>query len=427
MALLNLQKTIFTIKELLSGNKIINNLEDIDSYFKGNNKFDHLEKLLKHAVSTTVFYKLYDSESISNFPVINKTKIKERFSDFSSSKFSGKSLIEMTTSGSTGTPFRVFQNREKKHRNLADTLYFANLAGYELGHKLVYFKVLIKAKMSPKYMYRLQNIILLDVLKLDESAIQLFIDTMENDGSQKHSILGYVSALESIIRYCHKINKKTIDASFKSVITMSEGLSKATKENLSTLFNCPVVSRYSNIENGIIAQQLINEEKFLINTASYYIEIMDFESDTIVENGVKGRIVVTDFFNYAMPLIRYDTGDVGALIIENGKSFLSSVEGRKIDLLFDTNDKPVSSTIIYKIVWQYHKEINEYQLIQLSKKDYVFKINCDVSFNKENQLISGFKSYLGSDANFTVEYVDKVPLLDSGKRRKIVNLYKNSI
>lgn len=426
MAIFNLQKVLFKIKELTSGNRVTLNLKQIESHFNGNRNDTDLSNLLKHAVQTAEFYKNFDSNSINDFPVINKTQIKEHFPAFRSREFLNKPLVEMTTSGSTGTPFTVFQDIEKKQRNLADTFYFANLAGYELGQRLFYFKIWAKAKMAPDYQYRLQNIVPFDVIKLDDKTIQRFIDEVENKQGA-NAILGYVSALESIIRYCDIIQKKSFKSEFKSIITMSEGLSIVTKEKLNTLFNCPVVSRYSNLENGIIAQQLINEERFLINTASYLVEIMDFESDKVVNHGEKGRIVVTDLFNYAMPLIRYDTGDIGSIIKDqDGKLFLSSVEGRKLDLIFDTNNQLVSSYIVYKNMWQY-KEISQYQLIQVGQKEYVFKINCDSEFSREDKLIAEFKSYLGNDADFKVEYVDEIPLLDSGKRRKIVNLYKNTI
>lgn len=427
MAIFNLQKILFKIKELISGNKVTLNIKQIDSHFKGLKNDNDILKLLKHAVDTTVFYKGLNYQSIKQFPVINKTQIKEHISNFKSHEFLDKPLIEMTTSGSTGTPFTVFQNIEKKQRNLADTLYFANLAGFELGQRLFYFKIWAKQKMVPDYQYRLQNIVPFDVIKLDDKTIERFLEKVENNYKGENAILGYVSALESIIRYCNKIKKTTIKSDFKSIITMSESLNSVTKEKLSKLFNCAVVSRYSNLENGIIAQQLINEEEFLINTASYLVEIMNFESDHEVAYGEKGRIIVTDLFNYAMPLIRYDTGDIGAIVKgDDGKLYLSSVEGRKLDLIFDTKNQLVSSYLVYKNMWQY-KEISQYQLIQVSQKEYIFKINGKLDFNNEDKLIEEFKSYLGSDADFKVEYVDEIPLLNSGKRRKIVNLYRTTI
>ena len=73
-------------------------------------------------------------------------------------------------------------------------------------------------------------------------------------------------------------------------------------------------------------------------------------------------------------------------------------------------------------MWQY-TEIAQYQFVQFGEKDYVFKININESFVEEEKLISEFKEYLGQDANFTVEYVAEIPLLASGKRKKIMNTF----
>jgi phenylacetate-CoA ligase len=210
----------------------------------------------------------------------------------------------------------------------------------------------------------------------------------------------------------------------KSIISMSESLNNYTRETLQKYFGIPVVSRYSNLENGIIAQQETdNTDRYLINTGSYIIEILDMECDNYSKPNQPGRIVVTDLFNYALPMIRYDTGDVGTISEDPnrpGNLFLSTVEGRKLDLLYDTKGNLVSSYIVYKNMWQY-TEILQYQLIQEGKKEYVFRINTDTKFNREEKLINEFKTYLGRDADFRIEYVSEIPLLASGKRKKIVN------
>jgi phenylacetate-CoA ligase len=136
--------------------------------------------------------------------------------------------------------------------------------------------------------------------------------------------------------------------------------------------------------------------------------------------------VLTDLFNFAMPLVRYDTGDLGIIERDAGNLYLSRVEGRKLDILFDTKGNVVSSYIMYKNMWQY-TEIDQYQLIQTGEKTYLFKINCPGKFKREEQLVNEFLCYLGNDAEFKVEYVNEIPLLDSGKRRKTVNLYKKTI
>lgn len=110
------------------------------------------------------------------------------------------------------------------------------------------------------------------MIKFEDKQIEQLIKELENKNNTTFAALGYVSALEQIIRYLDKKSKSFIDAKFSSVITMSESLSFESKNKLESIFRCPVVSRYSNLENGIIAQQETNgKNRFLINTASYFI------------------------------------------------------------------------------------------------------------------------------------------------------------
>jgi phenylacetate-CoA ligase len=382
---------------------------------------DYLFKLLRHAQSKVSYYSKIEP-NISKYPVVNKIIIRAQFDDFQAKNYADQPKINMTTSGSTGTPFTVYQDLNKKARNHADTLYFGELAGYQLGNKLAYLKIWVKQKMEHPLKYRLQNIVPIDVIHLNDTLISELIQRMEHE-KETWGILGYVSALEQIIQYLDKNNQKRVHAKIESVITMSEGLSNETKMRLEELLGCPVVSRYSNLENGIIAQQERKKgQAFLVNTASYHVEIMDMIKEERVPNGQLGRIVVTDLFNYAMPMIRYDTGDLGVLAVKGGKTYLETVEGRKLDVLYDTKGEMVSSYIMYKNMWQY-TEIEQYQLIQIHIRSYEFKINCPTGFKKEEQLVAEFKKYLGQDADFKVTYVREIPLLDSGKRRKTVNLY----
>lgn len=414
-------KILFKINDFLNSSKVTKHYNDVKKKIECvNPTVDNLTEILMHAKNEVSYYSNIET-NILKFPIVNKTTIRAHFEDFQAKNYADKPKINMTTSGSTGTPFTVYQDLNKKARNHADTLYFGELAGYELGNKLYYLKIWAKQKMANPWMYKLQNIVPIDVIDLNEDKVYQMVKEMESS-KNKISILGYVSALEHFIRYAEKRNIQKIKANIVSVITMSEGLSKETKTKMEKIFGCPVVSRYSNLENGIIAQQEQNSDSFLVNTASYLVEIFHPTKDELLPNGQLGRIVVTDLFNYAMPMIRYDTGDLGILTIKGGKTYLETVEGRKLDVLYDTKGEMVSSYIMYKNMWQY-TEIEQYQLIQTHIKSYEFKINCPTGFKKEEQLVAEFKEYLGQDADFKVVYVNEIPLLDSGKRRKTVNLY----
>jgi phenylacetate-CoA ligase len=250
--------------------------------------------------------------------------------------------------------------------------------------------------------------------------LQELINELETDKSKK-SILGYASAIETICKFLENSEIKFRIENVSSIIAMSEAVSEYSRKSVVEHFNCSLISRYSNVENGIIAQQEINMDSFKVNISSYLVEVFDLKSDNLVAHGVLGRIVITDYFNYGMPMIRYDTGDVGILEEINGLLYLTKVEGRKMDLVFDTKGDLVSSFTITNNMWLY-PEVKQYQFIQLSSNEYKFRLNTHEKFEREDELIYQFKQYFGADAIFLVEYVDEIPLLNSGKRKKVMNL-----
>ena len=278
-----------------------------------------------------------------------------------------------------------------------------------------------KSKLS-RFM---QNIVPIDVFKLTDERITRLLKTLQKDGSPK-SLIGYASALDAMVSYLERNATDIPGATVLSVIAMSEPLAEPTKRVLKNYFGCPVVSRYANLENGILAQQTGKlPEDFLMNLASYEIEILDMEQDVPAKEGEMGRIVVTDLYNRAMPMIRYDTGDIGiagkAGADDTLQHVFKRIEGRKMDAIYDTQGDLISSYILAVHMWKY-KELEQYQFIQQSEKQYQFKLCTRDKFERERELTLEFRGYLGKDAKIEVTYVEEIPLLSSGKRKKVVNM-----
>ncbi len=423
------RKNAFWFYDFLKGFKIRNHYRDImqinespSSELAKNKKRKYLTTILKHAVETTKFYNTVDDSELSNFPVINKNLIRDNFEDFTSSKYNAKNCILVSTSGSTGAPFSVLQNKSKRWRNTGDTIFYSKKSGYEIGHELVYIKIwpdhLKRSIFSKDW---IQNLVPQSVFKLEDNDLAVFIKKLEASSSKK-SFLGYVSAFEKICKYLDKTNAKPIRCNVHSIITISEALNEYTRNRVQKYFGIIPVSRYSNNENGIIAQDDGSDEhRFIINLASYHVEIFHLDDDIPVAHGERGRIIVTDLHNYAMPLIRYDTGDIGTMHInENGTVYLASIEGRKLDLIYSTNGDLVPSHISYKLCK--YGEYRQFQFVQYGEKKYLIKLNTDTKVDEE-KMLSEYKEYLGQDANITIEYVNEIPLLSSGKRREVVNTY----
>ncbi len=389
-------------------------------------KKKRLQNILNHVVRSTLHYReLQNFDSIQDFPVVNKNIIRDNFERFQSELYKDKPKFTVSTSGSTGTPFKVHQNIDKRIRNMADTIYFSEKAGFTIGNRLTYFRMWNAFEKKGFITQMLQNIVPVDVFEMKEKNL---IDGIVRDLSKSKSTnswLGYASAYEEICKHLDRKKSSSISCNLKSVIAMSERLNDYTKESIYKYFSAEVVSRYSNVENGILAQQpLGNKRHFEINEASYFIEILEVDSNRRVEDGKSGRIVITDLFNYSVPMIRYDTGDIGVKDTLGSKNILKEVNGRKIDQIYNTKGEIISINLVLLV--NNYPELKQCQLIQKAAGIYHFKLNADQKFEREYEFINEFKEYLGEDAQITIEYVDEIPLLASGKRRVMVNEMINS-
>lgn len=282
----------------------------------------------------------------------------------------------------------------------------------------------IKSQKS-KLKQFIQNENLIDVDKLNEEEIKNIIMKINNiSNKQKSTILSYASTYDAITQMFKHKQFKTI-SNIEGIISTSEILQDETRHFISNMFNCQVFSRYANMENGMLGQDKPSHSNtFIINEANYFIEIIKLDSNEEAAWGEVGRIVITDYFNYAMPMIRYDTGDIGAFtyVEENGiqKKAITNFGGRKMDMIYDADGNYVSPHKISVSFWGF-KELSQFQFIQEDKKNYRVLIIVSDTFNQENNLINNLQSILGKTANIKIDYVKEMPVLKSGKFKYIVN------
>ena len=425
----NLRSLFFWIFDSIKGGAIrehYNEIKFIMENFSDSKttqlKQSHQDKLLRHAVQTTAFYSKYKNyKRLQDFPVINKNIIRDDIQNFLSSDYSKKKLHKVTTSGSTGTPFSVYWDKKKLLRNAADFIYFYELANYNVGNKLYYLRSWNPINRKSKFSCWLKNMVMEESTVFTPQQIEQFIQRLSEDKTKK-VLWGYASSFTAISQV---IAGRSYPDMVKSIITGSESLPDLTKRQLKEVFECPVISRYSNIENGLLAQQCDKySEEFHINYGSYQVEVLSMEGDYHVAPGERGRVVITDLFNYALPMIRYDTGDI-AVYYENSECEMktpvfSIVEGRKCDCVTNTSGELLSAHLITNMMWKY-EDIMQFQFIQEGEKTYLIKLNCAKSFVRDNEIVQDYKNILGDDAQIELMYVSEIPLLKSGKRKYIVN------
>ncbi len=426
---MNIRAIVFWLRDFFFGGVVSKYSKEIQKYLESADYIENevqLKHILDYCSQKVEFYKPYSAyKSISDFPVINKIIIRENEDRFIATGYDKEKLFKEETSGSTGTPLVIYQDCIKRRRATADTIVFSDFAGYKFGTKLYYSRVWNAFNRKTRLQSKIQNIIMQDSDRLSDSDLEMFITRLEKDHSEK-SILIFASSLVALYQYALRRKKKP-NVKISCIITMSESLPENVRKGVAELFNTVVVSRYSDCECGIIAQQCPESNEYHINTGSFYVELLKFDSNEPVEEGKMGRIVVTDLYNYAMPIIRYDTGDVGIMSTKTdcgkGGKVLKRVDGRRVDCFYSTKGEMLSPYVINNTMWRFG-ELRQYQFIQNDANDYLLKINSQSGQNiRIEEILEAVKQYVGADANIKVEKVDEIPLLASGKRKQVICNY----
>ena len=380
---------------------------------------EQLRDILTYATENTAFYSKYKGfEKLEDFPVTNKTLLNANRDDVIVHAYDGKKTHEMHTSGSTGIPFSVIQNPEKRERHIADLKYFGALADYADHDPMCYLRA--KPTATPAEQER-DNIWQLDICNSDERSLISYYHTMAE--KKCTALIAYASSLETAVN-CWLRNLKN-DSSVKTVISTSETLAEGTREKLKEFFGSDVrvCSRYSNNEQGIFGQEGDTAGKYILNWASFYFEILKMDSDERAEEGELGRIVITDLYNRAFPLIRYDTGDAARMSIdkESGFPVFTDLYGRRMDMIFDLNGDAVSPFLLTRTM-RFTHGIDQWQFIQEKKDTFTLKLTSSRNEkpNVDNE-VANFRKTLGEDAIINVEYVNSIPVLNSMKRKLIVS------
>ena len=149
---------------------------------------------------------------------------------------------------------------------------------------------------------------------------------------------------------------------------------------------------------------------------------MKLNSDEKAEPGELGRVVITDLFNYAMPMIRYDTGDLAVRKQTSDCRWnticLERIEGRKADITYTAEGEPISPSTWGVLFWEF-PDIKQYQIIQESRTEYVIRMNVEKDRYDEAKLYTLVKNVVG-DVKIQFEYVDEIPVLSSGKFKRSI-------
>ncbi|MEC4116366.1 hypothetical protein VSP20_05220 [Myroides phaeus] len=426
-----LRNKAYFIIDKLKGGIVSKKIQELDAFEKLNTE-EELQKVvnklnvfLNEVFENVDFYK--ENKEFYRLPVINKKSIISDTNSFLSKKYRKEELIPVHTSGSYGTPLTYYLTHSKKKSQLAEVIYYGRKSGYDVGIRHGYFR---SSPHKSKFKFWLQNEVFFASKILNNDFISNGIKELKE--SKVKSLIGFPSAIAYLAKECIEKGYKSTDFYVEGVITSSENLTQQQRDVIKKAFNCKIHSRYSTEELGVIGQQYEKNGEFELNTCNYIFEVLKLEKDESVGIGEIGRIVITDLNSHAMPLIRYETGDMGVLgeFLDEKKGWVKSISqlsGRVMQILYSTNDE-VLYPLYFDSIMDEYKIFGQYQIIQLTRYNYILKLVTNGNFDKNNfnqkDFLEKFYNWLGRDASLEIEFVEDIEKLPSGKRPYIINKYK---
>lgn len=403
----------FWTLDALKGSPIRKRASELDKIKKGHRgNAKALETLLRHAIDTVPYYKDIKKPDIALFPVVSKNEYRADFEAFRSTEYlDDDKLHKVYTSGSTGTPFMAYQDSEKLQWHQAGLINLNHSIGWNLGERFLFFRVWGVSHASSKLSQLMSNTIPVDVVDFNNEKKEQIRHKLLTDQSL-HLMLGYASAIDSLTDYLSQYNEKY---GIKLIISDSENLSETAKKKIESVFQCSVLNRYGNNENGIIGLTMPGDDRMHINFPEYYVELLDLGSDKPVALGQPGRIVITDLYNRAFPFIRYDTGDVGIAdeMIGSQCFVLREFVGRVSGSLRATNGQMLGETTVVAY-FENIVGIKRHQIAQVAEKEYEIRIE-NQDHELDNLLKQRGKALFGEDAEIRISHVGKIQQGKNGK------------
>ena len=153
------------------------------------------------------------------------------------------------------------------------------------------------------------------------------------------------------------------------IFTSGERLADRARDTIAAGFGCALFDVYGTSETKEIAWECTKGSRH-INADVVHVEVLD-ERGVVVPAGIEGEIVVTLLMNFAMPLVRYRTGDRGVLrdshcACGRRTPLLGIVSGREADTL-ELPDGTTRSPYMLTMALEGIPDLAQYQIVQAER------------------------------------------------------------
>jgi phenylacetate-CoA ligase len=280
-----------------------------------------LQRLLQHAYTTVPYYKqVFDRldfdphrvlslGDIERLPLLSREEVAGNYGRLISSAYGSLNTYEGMTGGTTGAAVRLLFDVRSNSLEWAFLHTLWGRVGYSPCHRriaLLGTPFQGDRRLTMKY-DPFHNELQLSALDMDEASLRQYVRAVLR--FRPVFAYGLPSALSVFAGFLSG-TRSTVGA-MKAVLCASEQLDDRQVHLLEGTFGCRTYSWYGQTEKVALAGQCEYSRDYHLFSEYGYTELVDECGNVICEPGQPGEIVATGFVNYAMPLIRYRTGDMG--------------------------------------------------------------------------------------------------------------------
>lgn len=394
-------------------------------------QIEQLRDLLIHAGNNVPYYKRIFNEygfkpekfqnlnDIEVLPYIERKTIKDSHHDFIASNIYKSKLIPANTSGTSGIPLTVYGTKETEEKHWATVINLWSRIGYSPASRTIFFETNIRHGSRDNMPYkRYANKLILSSNYFIDEWVDRYINLINN--FRPEYIIGFPHTIAVFSSYLRK-RQKSVYEGLKGIIVYAENLYTWQGDLIRSVFGKRVFSDYGMVEKVIHGGGCEHSNNYHLYPQYGFSEYLD------LGNSYR-ELVGTGFINYAMPLIRYKTGDVCSKVIERcpecGRAYdiVTMIKGRTGDFLVNAEGQIVS--VYLNIDFRAFDNIERFQLYQEYPGTVELRIWPKDSYkNKDaDKILSEIRRSLGPQAykiSFNIALMDNKELQPSKKYRMI--------
>jgi phenylacetate-CoA ligase len=361
-----------------------------------------MKSLLTHCVQNVPYYqKLFRKvgfdpytfaslDDIKEIPILDKQTAIENWNDLIATNIPKRRMTLFNTGGSTGKPFAFYFDKAKS--DIAESFFIKRnwrMMGYRYGDRIIQMRGRMLLQNSTEHFEKKKNILYLSSYKMSEKNTEKYIYRIREFKPEFLHV--YPSTAFRLSCYMRN-NQIPPFEGIKAVFSSSENLYDYQRESIEYALNARVFQHYGLAEHVALASECpYNNELHLIPEYGFNW-LADLENCRPVQNENRGIIIGTSFYNYSMPLINYNTGDIATLsasqdcLCKKSYPILSKIEGRQQEFIVCKNETRVPLTaFIFGQHFHAFKNILSMQIIQRELGEITILIEKTNSYSSKDE------------------------------------------